>query len=180
MEMTKQNKKTAQASNQAYEQIGTCPAGKFLGPRRLVLNPYWQKLEFLQRNLQFKNPADDNTSEKYVSVPDGISSPDLSTPEISSSGQTPSIFETGQDFDILPANGGSDTSYPLSLGNGLQSLPDGSTDRVIPDISTPTPVADFFSSPPNGRLAGQDYTFSDEFTIERRRKQQRRRRVINE
>lgn len=165
--MTSTNKKKeAKASNQEYEWIGTCPAGKFLGKQSLVLNPYWQKLEFLQRNPQFKIPADESTSAKHVSMPD-TSSPNESTPEISSSGQTPSTFETEQDFNILLANAGSDTANPLGFGNGLSPT-------TSPSLTNGA-VADF-SSPDEG-LAGQDYTFSNKFTIERRQKQKRRRRV---
>lgn len=151
---TYQPKRAAKVANQDYEWIGTCPAGKYLGNHK-VLNPYWQKLDFLQRNPQSKNPADDSTSTKHVSLPD-----------ISSSGQTPSTFETGQDSNLLLSNGGSDTSHPLAFGNGLSPT-------TSPSFLEP--LAEFSS--PDGGLAGQDYASSNKFIIKRSRKQQRRRRV---
>lgn len=162
------SKNVVVASGQQYERIGECPAGIYLGKIKL-LDPYWQKQDFLQRNPQFDTPADDSTSAKQVSVP-GISSP-----EISFSGQTSSAFATGQNSNPPVAKGASDISDPLALANGLPTTtsPFFSANEVVPELSQP--VADFSSL--DGHPSGQVYTSSNGFVTKRSRKQQRQRRV---
>lgn len=134
-----------------------------------MLDPYWQKQDFLQRNPQFNTPADANASAKQVSVPE------ISSPEISFSGQTSSTFETGQTSNPPLANGASEIADPLALANGLPTTmsPFLTANEVVPELSQP--VADFSSL--DGRPSGQVYTSSNGFVTKRSRKQQRQRRV---
>ena len=135
------------------------------------MDPYWQKQDFLRRNPQFETPVDLTTGVDQVSVPEILS------PEISLSGQTPSTYETGQASNRPLANGVFDIVYPLDLANG-QPTTDSALSLIngaVPESSQP--VADF--SNPDGLPPGQVYTSSDEFVIKRSQKQQRHWRGIN-
>lgn len=110
------------------------------------MDPYWQKQDFLQRNPQFETPNNPSTSANQLSIPE------ISSPEISFSGQTPSIFETEQNSDLPLANKIFDISDPLVLAKGLPttSSPLFFTNGADPKLSQP--VADFSSpdEPPSG------------------------------
>lgn len=116
-----------------------------------MLDPYWQKQDFLRRNPQFETPADPITSAGQVSVPEEEIS---SSPEISFfSNQTrpPSTYETGQVSNSRPLANGlfDDISDPeLDLANELPttnsapslSLTNG---EAVRELSQQQPVADF-------------------------------------
>lgn len=148
-----------------------------------MLDPYWQKQDFLRRNPQFKTPTDPITSAGQVSVPEEISN----SPEISFSGQTtpPSTYETGQVSNNRPLANGlfDDISDPeLDLANELpttNSAPSLSlTNGAAVRKSSQQPVAEFSSTPDGLLPSGQVYTsISDEFVIKRSRKQQQRRHL---
>lgn len=127
------------------------------------MDPYWQKEDFLRRNPQFGTPDDPVTGAGQVSVPE------ISSPEISLSGQTPSTFETGQVSNRPLANGFFDISDPLVLADGLTTTnsPLFLINGAVPESSQP--VADLSS--PDGPSS------SDKFFMKRSRKQQRDWRV---
>jgi len=148
---------TAAPSGLYYEWIGECPAGIYLQKIK-ISDPYWLKQDFLLRNPQFETPADPITGADQVSVPE------ISSPEISFSDQTPSTFETEQVFSRPLANGVIDISDPIPLANGLptKNSPLFLANGAVPESSQPA-VADFsFPDWPSP---------NDKFVVERSRKQ---------